>query len=1185
VSFIETLRRARQLLQEEGRLSLRALRREFDLDEEALEELVEELVAIQRVAVRDGRALAWGGGGPTGPAESPAPERAPRDYTPKHLADKILQSRSVIEGERKHVTVLFADVPGSVPLAERIGPDEMHALMDRCFECTLDAVHRYEGTVNQFTGDGVMALFGAPLALEDSPRRAVLAALDIQRALERVADEVRSRHGSELRMRIGIHTGLVVVGKIGDDLRMDYTAVGDTTNLANRLQGLARPGAIVLSWATEQLVRGFFELRDLGPADVKGKSEPVRIFEVLAERPVSGRLEAVAPSDLTPFVGRVRDLDALWAAFESARDGRGQVAFVVGEAGLGKSRLLDEFRRRLGGEPHTWIEGHCASLARTTPFGAIVDALRRRFGIEDLDDETSALAKIERVQGELGRDLDWTLPFVHQLLSLHVGDPDLAGMDAATRRSEAFRALQALFLRAAAQEPLVLVVEDLHWIDAASEDLLAYLSDSIPATRALLVLTHRPGYTHPFGDRSYHMRIALQALPEAEIAMMAGALLETTTVPDSVRRLIAEKADGNPFFVEEVTKSLLEQGILRLRKGAIRMEAEPAEVRVPHSIQGVLMARLDRLAEEPKRAIQVASVIGREFALRLLERISEASGRVGALVEELRALELIYQKAAHPELAFMFKHALTHDVAYESIVLPRRRELHRIVGTAIEELYRDRLPEHYEALALHFTRGEDWERAFAYHEWAADKAAAAYASHSAIEHYRQALAIAERLGDRVPDLRRQRLEQGLAAACHNVSEFRQSAEACLRASGLSEDGGERAALLGLAAGSFLQTHDYARARETAAEALTLARTHRSYAAQSIALQVQSHQARTEGDLSQGHLADEAARLAELSGYPMARIVALGTTQAQWASFRGEFRRALALSEEALEIAVDARVGVIALWSNWWLGLSAGCLGQYDRAIATFRTACELSDRIGDRALKARLLNSLGWCLAEIDCHSRAREYNERSLALAREMVEAKLLAAAPEIYANAGVNLASNRLGLGDPDGARELLEPLQAELDCPGDPNMRWRYSLHVLDGLARVALAKGDPERTLALTREESVRAKNVQSPKLEARALELQGRAFATLDRRDEAEAALRSALEIAGRIEYPPVVWRARSLLAELARRRGNHREADTEAVQARALVEGLARELSEPELRREFGALGERLVADPLGAYR
>jgi class 3 adenylate cyclase len=305
--------------------------------------------------------------------------RDPRSYTPQHLVDRILSQKSTLEGERRHVTVLFADVANYTPLVERADPEAMHALMDRCFRRILDEVHGYEGTVNQFTGDGVMALFGAPLALEDAPRRAVCAALGVQRAMTPLDEEVRGQYGTGFQMRIGIHSGPVVVGRVGDDLRMDYTAVGDTTNLAARLQALAPPGAVWISEATRQLVAGFFELRDTGTHAVKGKRESVHAFEVLAERRVSGRIEAAADTGLTPLVGREPELTALRAAFDSARDGHGQVAFVVGDAGIGKSRLLYEFRQQLDGEPHTWFEGHCSAYATSTAFHAVGDALRRSF--------------------------------------------------------------------------------------------------------------------------------------------------------------------------------------------------------------------------------------------------------------------------------------------------------------------------------------------------------------------------------------------------------------------------------------------------------------------------------------------------------------------------------------------------------------------------------------------------------------------------------------------------------------------------------------------------------------------------------------------------------------------------------------------------------------------------------------
>jgi class 3 adenylate cyclase/tetratricopeptide (TPR) repeat protein len=1082
------------------------------------------------------------------------------------------------------VTVLFADLRSFTSLAEPLDPEDTHALMERYFDLILERVHRFEGTVNQFLGDGVMALFGAPLALEGAPRRAVQAALGIQQSLDALRRELRAARDVELGTRIGIHTGLVVVGRIGDDLRMDYTAIGDTTNLAARLQQLARPGSVLISEATRRLVQGFFELRDIGEVEVKGRSRPVHAFEVIGERPVGGRIEAVADAGLTPLVGRERELDLLRATFDTARQGRGQVAFIVGEAGIGKSRLLYELRRRLADRPHYWLEGRCASYARTSAYHAVSDALRRAFNIEDRDDDATALAKIENVEESLGGELAWTLPFMRLLLSLPVGDAAVSEMDAVTRRSETFRALQARFLRLSREQPFVLVIEDLHWIDGASEEFLGFLAESIPAVPALLVFTHRPGYRHPFGDRSYHVRVTLQGLSDGDMTSMVGSLLESSTLPEALRRLIAEKAEGNPFFVEELTRSLLEEGVLGRRNGGVELLREVSALSVPDSIQGVLMARIDRLEEQPKRAIQVASVIGREFALRLLERIREAGEGIRTVIDELRGLELIYEKTAHPELAFMFKHALTHDVAYESILLQRRRALHRIVGSAIEELYRDRLAEHYEALASHFTLAEDWERAFLYHERAAEKAAAAYANHSAVEHCRRALEIAERLGARVSDERRRDLEERLGEACFCVSEMRASGEAYLRAAELCTDGADRAADLARASWSFLAGHHYEETRDTASRALSLGNAHGATLAQSLALSTQLwHATTTHGPLAQAGLLEEARRVSERSGDPEALVRTL-LQEALAAEWCGDYRGAISLSERGAAIARSGHTHD-SIWCLWILGISAGCLGEYGRALAVLGQSLDLCERIGDRARKARVLNTLGWVFGELGSHSRASAYNEAATALGRELVERGLVAAAPEIHANAAINLAGNRLALGDPQGALALLGPIADDLDRPGDPWQRWRYSMHLWNAQARVELARGEPERVLPLVDRELEAARHHRSPKIEARALELRGRALLAMDRRGEAEQALHAALQCATRIEYPPVTWRSLSLLAELARRAGSRSAAEDHAARARTLVESLARSLSEADLRRELGALGDRLAADPLQAYR
>jgi class 3 adenylate cyclase/tetratricopeptide (TPR) repeat protein len=1118
--------------------------------------------------------------------------RDPRAYTPAHLAEKILTSKSAIEGERKRVTVVFMDVEGFTSLSEHADPEQMHALMDRCFRIILEQVHHFEGTVNQFTGDGVMALFGAPIALEDAPRRAVSAALRVQAALEPLRREVRAQLDADFRLRIGIHTGLVVVGRIGDDLRMDYTAVGDTTNLAARLQQLAHPGSVLLSEATAHLVSGFFELRELGELGVKGRSAPVRAYEALSERPVADRVEAAAQPDrgsgLTPYVGRERELEALLAAFDSAREGHGQVVFLVGEAGMGKSRLLHEFRQRIGGASPRFFEGRCTSYGRATAFGPIIDGMRRGFGIQERDDDETALARIERAEAELGGELGWTLPYVRALLSLPERDPTqaarLAAMDPGTRRSETLRALQARFLRAAERAPLVCVIEDVHWIDPASEEALTFFSDSVPTSRLLLVLTHRPGYRPQIGDRSFHARIALQPLSAVEMAAMAESALEATELPEELRRLIAEKAEGNPFFIEEVARSLCEQGALRVEEGRATLAADGIIV-IPDRIQDVLMARLDRLSDAPKHAIQVASVIGREFALRLLERIHEASEALEPIVTELRALELIYEKASHPELAYMFKHALTHDVAYESVLVERRKALHRVVGAAIEELYRDRLAEHYDALAHHFSAGEDWLRAFHYHEAASQKAALAYANHSAAEHCRAALAIAERLdvaGEPVPRARLQELAQRLADACMSVSDFRASGDAHLLAAEWSETPTERAASLSRAAYALHWAHDYERARATTDEANRVADQSGSTAEVSRARLVRTFRAMTGKGLVDFDEGPAEAVLEMAAGDPEVEAF-VGHHVGEAAEWRGEYARAIELQGSALAIAKRLGLPYLLVQCRWFLAKAHCCLGDYERALALLREALDVSDRVGDRAWKTRLHNTLGWCLAEVGAHHRSREHNRLSTEFAGQLVKLDLVPGAPELYGNAAVNLAANERALGETEAALDRLEGVREELEKPGDPWMRWRYEMHVWDGLAATELARGRPEVGLAWLDRELESARVHGSRKIESRSLELRGRCLVAMDERAAALAALAEALTVAAAIGYPPVQWRVHALLAELARRSADDPAARRHAAEAARLVERHAGMLSDDELRSGLRALGERLVADPLSA--
>ena len=546
---------------------------------------------------------------------------APSGYTPQHLAERILKDRAALQGERKQVTVLFADVTGFTSMAEALDPEEVHALMNRAFELMLAAVHRYEGTVNQFLGDGLMALFGAPVAHEDHARRAALAALGMQRALGTYREELRARRGVDFRMRMGLNTGLVVVAAIGDNLRMDYTAVGDTTNVAARMQQMAEPGQVVLADATRRLVEPYFHLTSVGTVTLKNRAEPVAAWAL-------GEPRSVAETrPLTPLLGRREALGALERAWNAARAGRGQVIYLVGEAGIGKSRLRLELRRQVGAAA-TWLEGRCLSFAQSTAMLPISDLLRHGFGVNEADSESAIIEKVTRGLRRLGEPPADLAPYLRYALSVDPGEPAIATMDPAERRARMFRAINQLTRRSSQSRPVVLVVEDLQWIDSASEDYLAELINGIAGEAILLMLTWRPSYRARFSEHTYITRLVLEPLDEDDAHQLVRATLGIDDRPDELATVIARKAEGNPFFLEEIGRALVESGAVRAEDGRLALVRPASAIMVPDRVQDIIAARIDRLGEEQKRTVQIASVIGREFALRLLRRVAEATDRV-----------------------------------------------------------------------------------------------------------------------------------------------------------------------------------------------------------------------------------------------------------------------------------------------------------------------------------------------------------------------------------------------------------------------------------------------------------------------------------------------------------------------------------------------------------------------------
>jgi class 3 adenylate cyclase/tetratricopeptide (TPR) repeat protein len=678
---------------------------------------------------------------PTGLAPTTAStERfgSPQSYTPKHLAEKILTSKSALEGERKQVTVLFVDIVDSTQLAQRLGPEGMHEVLDRALRLMAEAVHRYDGTVNQFLGDGLMALFGAPVALEDHALRAVQTALAIQETIGGLAQDLRRERDVDIRVRIGLNTGLVVVGKIGDDLRMDYTAIGDTTNLAARVMALAEAGTILAAGPTHRLVEGQARSEALGPVSVKGISEPVSMHRITGRRRRS-RLEISAERGLAQLVGRDRELGVLRDALARAVEGRGQVVGIVGEPGVGKSRLVYEFRQSLADDRVTWLAGHCLAYGQSTPYLPIVEILRSNFQVEEGDNLLQIDEKLRGGLRQLDPALEEILPHLRELV-LSQPDEALKTLDPKTRRQKAFEAIRALTVAGSQRAPLVLVIEDLHWIDRTSEDYLAFLVESLAGLRAVIITTHRPGYAVRWADKTYCTQVALDVLGEPETAAIVRALFDTDDVPAELVRLVHEKAEGNPLFVEEIARSLVERGVAVRRNGGM-VWAREVPVDFPETAQDIIRARIDRLDEPVKRTAQTAAVIGRQFGMRLLGAVADTRALIQEVLDVLRHAELIHETRVFPELEYIFKHAIIQDVAYQSILERRRKELHRAIGQAIEELYADRLTEHYEVLAHHYARSDDRAKAVEYLTKAGDKAAAVYANREAFELYGQALTL------------------------------------------------------------------------------------------------------------------------------------------------------------------------------------------------------------------------------------------------------------------------------------------------------------------------------------------------------------------------------------------------------------------------------------------------------------
>jgi class 3 adenylate cyclase/tetratricopeptide (TPR) repeat protein len=1010
----------------------------------------------------------------TGPTD--ARFSSPDAYTPSHLARKILSSRASLAGERKKVTVLFADLKGSLELLADRDPEDARALLDAVLERMMEAVHRYEGTVNQVMGDGIMALFGAPVAHEDHAVRACYAALRMQRSVSRYADELRRRQGIDVQIRCGINSGDVVVRSIGSDLNVDYSAVGQTTHLAARMEQLARPGTIMISDATRRLADRYIEVEGHGPVPVKGLKQPVEVFELKGAAPAS-RVQSTG-GVLTRFLGREDELRALERLLEKAGLGEGQVVGLAGEAGVGKSRLVWEFTRSTRAQAWLLMEAPAVAYSKTTPYAPITTMLASYFHIEPTDDASRIRAKVTSKVLELDPGMHWAIPPILSLGNMAAEDAEYEALEPAERRRRIFAAVTRIVLRESERQPVLVVVENTHWMDSETGALVDLLAEEIRNARVLLLTTYRPSeHRPPIRSAEHCTEVRLGALSQRSTEALIEEFLGPTPELQPLTRMLVDRTGGNALFVEESVRSLIENEVLVGDRGAYRLAKPISTIKIPDRVQAVLAARIDRLPEDRKSFLQAGAVIGKDLPFSLLQAVAgvPADQLLGNLAE-LEEAQFLQTTSLYPDLAYSFRHALTHDVVYSTLLKEQRRNLHARIVDALEALYPDRRGEHVERLAHHALGAELWFEAVGYLREAATKAVARSANREAVAFLEQALgalshvpetsvtfqqAIDVRLDMRPPLLQLGRLDEirtlsqdAARMAEQMADEARQAraysylinyhylrgepaaaleyGERCLS---IAERLGDRVLMsvarryMGHAyhaqgqarqAIRALQDNAEAMASEVAREATTTAVT--AYVSTCAWL------AFTLADLGQFEeaetWADRARAEAEARRHPYSEAIAL-TLSGQVATIRGQLERAVVPLSRALQICRDSNLTV---WQAIPAALLGQCLVTLDRkqdGLALLEEAVRLSDEVGVKAYLARWATLLGEGFLAIGDTTRAAAIGTRALELARAHGERGHEAAALRLLADVAAATPSFADATQRYDAAAAIAEDL----------------------------------------------------------------------------------------------------------------------------------------------------------------
>ena len=1073
------------------------------------------------------------------------------------------------EGERRQATLVFSDLSGYTAMNERLDPEEVESLMRRLKAQANEIVTRHGGIINQFVGDEVVALFGVASAHEDDPVRAVHAAQELHSAVRATSPEVEQRVGQPLRMHTGINTGLVLA-QARDSRDGTYGITGDTINTCARLAAIAGADVILVGPDTQRLIAPYFETEPLEPVELKGKAHRVTPYRIAGASKAQSRFEAAVLRGLTRYVGRDQELHALAASFQRASLGQGEVVCVVGEAGLGKSRLIHEFRQLLAQERSNLVIGRCTLDGANWAYFPFLDLLKRWFGFAETDSPAQMLAKAQDSVLALDPALEPHLPAILHLLSIPgpLALPADIAPEAVQRK--VMDALKALLDAAGRERPVVMILEDLHWIDPASEAVLEQYVQAAANRKVLLLASFRPEYRPKWGHYGHVATVGLKPIGVQATAEMLASRIGVVQVPAELAALVHAKTEGNPFFTEELALAMLEEGLVRREAGRTVLDRPAAELRLPDTVQAVVRSRLDRLGESQREVLRVASVVGREFTETLLNRLREGAAGLPEHLLDLKRLELILEKSLHPELAFMFKHAITHEVVYQSLLLRRRKTLHKLVGLGIEELYAARLPEFYDMLAHHFDQGEVWDKAVQYLVSAGAKARRNQVVSVAMRHLGRAQEI---LDSHAPEVSWQvrfnlHFERGQAFGDLGQMVFAQKdlKRATDLARGQDDTAHFTAGTQYVYAASLAGAFDEAMAAADEMEAALKDKPELRVVLLANSVLISIVRGRLDRTLRdeerfkalQSHLAT--SPIAHLAGFPLGLLT-------RW---RGDFAQCEQVLRPLLGQLKDTATADGYLHTVFFYALAVGEQGRLQQAKRVLEEGLQYCDRIGERYVKPKLKNCLAWVYRELGQPDAAIRYNTQALHDVQQVIGPGTTHLF-EVIGQSRVDLAEGHLQKDEPDAALEQLEIVYAKRNEPDYEFARNRWMARCIITLGEVWLQKGDCAQVRRYLAElgENAWVERFPFKKYQVRSGRLLGNLLAAEGHMQEAESALRQALDKAVAVGNPTQLWKTHEALAGLYARLKRPADAREQYRRAYDVVKRMADGLEDPALKQTF----------------